>query len=65
MKCSACNYEYEKEYEKNFREKIIKGDDPFILITGMFLVQNSGWNAGKHEVNLFACPKCQTVRLED
>lgn len=66
MKCGACNYLYEEEWNREDSEMVIKeGDDEFITIHGVFLVDNSGWHKGKHEVYLFACPKCGTIRIED
>jgi len=64
MKCYACEYEYEEDWTKEVGTIVTKGDEKFITINGMFLVENSGWNGGKHEIYLYACPKCQTVRID-
>lgn len=65
MKCSACQYEYEEEWKRGGDYIVIKGDDRFIVISGTFLVERGGWDAGKKEIYLFACPKCKTVKIED
>lgn len=64
MKCKACGYEYEIDYS-TLSAKPISGDEKFIHIIGSFHVENTGWNYGEHVVSLMACPKCNTVILND
>ena len=65
MKC-VCGYEYEYEYDDETHErKATIGDEPYIKIIGTFMVENTGYHGGMHEVSLYACPKCQTIRMED
>ena len=59
MKCPACNYERDYDYEEN---KPI-GDESFVYIKGNFVVGNE---MGRDElVHLYACPKCKCIILKD
>lgn len=66
MKCAVCNYEYEEEYVNENGRKFYKptiGDDEFIKINGSFTIEGD-WYGTIQEVNMYACPKCGTVRME-
>ena len=59
MKCPACNYEYDWDFNKD--EQI--GDQPFVYIQGNFVVQKEFEE--KKLVHIFACPKCGCVLLKN
>ena len=70
MKCAACGYEYEQRYGGGMNgteEIVVKGDDKFVRIGGHFTRPESshGYCSALQEVQLYACPKCGTVRMED
>lgn len=66
VKCPSCGYEDEIEVPSNKNFPVYeKVGESFISIDGMFLVENSSWRGGKHQVSLVACPKCKTVILRD
>ncbi len=53
MKCFACNYE---KFDSGDELSSV-GDEGFIHI----VATNDGWY--DYAINLYACPKCKTVRL--
>lgn len=64
--CPACKYQ--KGYgwiEETGYCEVNSTEESFIEISGTFLVENSGWHGGKHQVHLYACPKCSCVTLVD
>lgn len=67
MKCHVCQYEHEEEFDSKCRTFITsKGDEKFIVIEGTFFVKNSnGYSESISTINLYACPKCKTVKLYD
>jgi len=66
MKCQACTYEYEPSYDNKYNEITLKGHKPFIKIYGTFLIENDpDWGlTHKEEIDIYACPECGTLRLE-
>lgn len=52
-------------YEKNIIDNI--GDDNFIRIRGNFFVDRYSceFASGEKRINLYACPKCETIRMEE
>lgn len=68
MKCATCNYEYKDEYVNENGARFYKpiiGDNEFIQINGNFTIKIEGdWYNAIQEIDLYACPKCGTVRIE-
>jgi len=71
MRCGACGYEYEVEYENKQGMRyqgirVVKGDKEFTKVDGAFAVECDSNEGGTHleKVTLKACPKCNTVQLE-
>ena len=62
MKC-VCGYEYVSMYDSKNNKVAIKGDEEFVHIYGTFLRESTGWEHNKVEVELYACPKCNTIQL--
>lgn len=60
MKC-VCGYIYISRWNSKSEKETIKGDKPFKKIHGTFLIEY-GHSFSKEEVELYACPKCGTVR---
>jgi hypothetical protein len=61
MKC-VCGYEHNTEEHSRLDMSPNAGNHPFIKIEGTFIV--TGSYGYKVEVRLFACPVCDTVRME-
>lgn len=60
MKC-ICGYERLKDYQNDGVEV---GDKDFIEVNGSFTVKEEDYRGESiREVDLCACPKCQTIRL--
>lgn len=68
LKCRACSYEYMSEWDA----KPIKGDEEFIQIrdkVGFEIVNPKEMEAHDYTYNptvgvdLYACPKCNTVQM--
>lgn len=64
MKCAACNY----EYELNSWDEGYKKDDDFIYLSmsnEIKLISQSSamWEDPKTH-NLYACPKCGTLKIQ-
>lgn len=59
MKCAACNYErvYDIEIDQNV------GDEEFVHINLTATIDEE-WGGGKI-VELYACPKCNTVQMNE
>lgn len=69
MKC-VCGYIYEDEYIKRenkpgFDRIVIKGDREFIHISGSFTIASDRYYSSVKQVELYACPKCGTIRMEE
>lgn len=65
MKCGACGYEKGYVWNENDDYVEINHDgENFTHIEGHFTVTDgSGWDKQKSEVELYACPKCNTIVL--
>jgi len=57
MECGACGY-VEGRSEKE------EDNQPFIEIKGSFYIRTSGYYSHDEEVELYACPKCKTIKLD-
>ena len=66
MKC-ICGYENKHGEWDPGEWKVAKTPEKkkFIRVFGTFLVENTSWEGGKHEVSLYACPECGTVQMKD
>lgn len=65
MKCQACGYDRHMEYDG--KKNVYTNEEPFINIIGTFYVTRETNYSGKvdFQVQLYACPKCKTVILDD
>ena len=62
MKC-VCGYEHDTSWDDDGNMKDI-GDEEFIYISGHGLyIQGSGYYGDK-KVELYACPKCKTLKIK-
>jgi hypothetical protein len=59
MKTCVCGYKRGSSWDKD--ENHI-GDEDFINIVGMFFIEQK-WSE-KHEVQIYACPKCGTLKMD-
>ncbi len=63
MKC-VCGYEHESGLDENSKwNGFLKGDEKFIPLTGSTFMECEG-HGQYREVHLYACPKCNTVRMD-
>lgn len=69
MKCTACKYEFVQDFINGDQKNnyIVKGDDFFISIVGSFhmVIDRGSYYEEEKRVSLKACPKCNTVILDD
>ena len=59
MKC-VCGYEYETEWIGKSLE-IVAGDEPFIAIDTKATVCGNDYYRTQRDIDLYICPKCNTV----
>ena len=66
MKC-VCGYKnYHNQWNPETQQCTSEPDKKeFIPVKGTFLVENTGWHGGTHEVSLYACPECGTIQMKD
>lgn len=55
MKCQACGYQYDEQDKQNNKTS------PFIKLSSMSSSEKGEY---KGDVTLYACPVCNTVRIE-
>ena len=68
MKCNNCNYEYKWEW-KNNKKTVVKGDKGEwieVKITAhSFVIDREDYSYEDKETQIYACPNCGTIRLND
>lgn len=70
MKCICGYYHLEDWKIENedivFQDELRKnnGTEKFKEIYGTFLIKGSDYYETKHEISIYACPKCGTLKIE-
>lgn len=67
--CPACHYVYETQYHDVYGEMLVlgpsdNGNKPFIKLLDKNLICEEPCN-DLRAVNLYACPRCLTVQLDE
>lgn len=64
MKC-LCGYEHKSGFDDGKWKDNLIGDEEFIRLTpDVFETQTGFYSYDTSKVSLYACPKCNTVRME-
>ena len=67
MKCGACGYRYKEMDDENWDDGykgVSDGSDKFEEINGHFTRTVGDYYSFETEVCLFACPRCETVKIK-
>lgn len=66
MKCQACGYIYDRNFNFETKEDNKIGDAEFISLDQIFTYETEGnWHRITEKAYLYVCPKCKTVRMGD